>query len=52
MLQRNANQPGLFTSRGRCKGEEVAHEDVVNDFEPTQPNPGCNEGYAVRLARL
>jgi hypothetical protein len=24
---------GLFTSRGRCKGEAVAHEDVVNYFE-------------------
>jgi len=23
----------LFTSRGRCKGEAVAHEDVVNYFE-------------------
>ncbi len=25
-----SNEPGLFTSRYRCKGEAVAHEAVVN----------------------
>jgi hypothetical protein len=32
-------------------GEEVAHEDVVNYLEWTQPNPSCNEADAVRLVR-
>ena len=33
------------------EGEEVAHEDVVNDLEPTQPNPSYNEADAVRSVR-
>jgi hypothetical protein len=36
---------------GTCKGEAVAHEAVVNYREPTQPNPGYNEGFVVRSAR-
>jgi hypothetical protein len=28
--------------------DAVAHEDVVNYFEPTQPNPSYNEGFVVR----
>ena len=31
--------------------EEVAHEAVVNYREPTQPNPGYNEGFVVRSVR-
>ncbi len=33
------------------KVEAVAHEAVVNYREPTQPNPGYNEGFVVRSAR-
>jgi hypothetical protein len=29
----NSEENGLFTSRGRCKAEAVAHEDVVNYLE-------------------
>jgi hypothetical protein len=31
--------------------EAVAHEDVVNYLEPTQPNPSYNEGFVVRSVR-
>ena len=34
------------------KVEAVAHEAVVNYREPSQPNPGYNEGFVVRSARL
>jgi len=44
-------QAELFTCRGRCKGEAVAHEAVVNYREPTQPNPGYKEGSVVRSVR-
>jgi hypothetical protein len=30
------------------KVKEVAHEVVVNYYEPTQPNPSYNEADAVR----
>jgi hypothetical protein len=33
------------------KVEEVAHEVVVNYYEPTQPNPSYNEADAVRSVR-
>ncbi|MEE9501481.1 MAG: hypothetical protein V3V48_05365 [Candidatus Aminicenantaceae bacterium] len=33
------------------KVEAVAHEAVVNYREPTQPNPGYNEGFDVRSTR-
>ncbi len=29
----NPGKDGLFTDRGYCSGEEVAHEVVVNYFE-------------------
>ena len=32
------------------KVEVVAHEAVVNSREPSQPNPGYNEGFVVRSA--
>jgi hypothetical protein len=41
-----ANPPHPFTNV-----EAVAHEDVVNYLEPTQPNPSYNEADAVRLVR-
>jgi hypothetical protein len=41
-----ANPPHPFT-----KVEAVAHEEVMRDLEPTQPNPGCNEGFAARSVR-
>ena len=44
-------QPGLFTDRGRSIGEEMAHEAVVNDSEPSQPNLGYNEADAARSVR-
>ena len=31
------------------RAEETAHEVVVNYYEPTQPNPSCDEVDAVRL---
>lgn len=49
-IDHQTNCPGLFTSRDCCKGEAVAQEAVVNYREPTQPNPGINEGFVVRSA--
>ncbi len=34
------------------KVKAVAHEAVVIYCEPPHPNPGTNEGFVVRLARL
>jgi hypothetical protein len=40
-----ANPPHPFT-----KVEAVAHEDVVDCLEPTQPNPSYNKGFVVESA--
>jgi hypothetical protein len=44
-------EDGLFTDKDRSSGEELAHEDVANYLEPTQPNPSYNEADAVRWVR-
>ena len=43
--------PGLFTGRGCCKCEALAHEAVVIHCEPSQPNPGHGEADVVRSVR-